>query len=433
LSAALEELQDIIETVYEHHFPRLDRTHWIGKVADEIATALSVRKGATALPTDVKDDVPETELLPNDLTQAVAQKFPQPLPSKVVGDFVDQIYTKVFQSYPSIGERVSAKESFVAKQLMANQYVGIGVQASIDPKSQLTVLNKVFDGGTASQAGLRDGDQVQLVDGNSTFQRPLQEVIPWLRGPAGSEVELEIIREGIPETKRYIVPRRIIPLATLELTAQTQDDSVAVIKFLRIASSSTQELRRLEMSLPSQVRTILLDFRDVQEDGLHVVHLLLDALLDEGLVGFAESTRGKHAIECESGRLFENRTVAAVVSSHTASATQWAATRLKDNGFLVILNISGTSTLLRFPNADESLPSPCEWTQAVVTDLVPIKNDRGSLRMITGHLIDRDGRPSMTALSRGIPQQGSSDAPELATIEQLLEGIRRLQRSEPTR
>ena len=59
--------------------------------------------------------------------------------------------------------------------------------------------------GPARRAGLREGDRIASIDGDPVRTLVLEEVVERLRGPVGSEVELEIVRDG--ELVTLVVPR----------------------------------------------------------------------------------------------------------------------------------------------------------------------------------------------------------------------------------
>ncbi len=50
--------------------------------------------------------------------------------------------------------------------------------------------------GPAERAGLREGDRITAIDGDPVRSMALEEVVERLRGEVGSEVEIEVVRDG---------------------------------------------------------------------------------------------------------------------------------------------------------------------------------------------------------------------------------------------
>ena len=83
------------------------------------------------------------------------------------------------------------------------EYSGIGVELEIDGDYPRVI--RTFPGGAADSAGLKTGDSVVAIDGNSTKGQDLGDVVAAIRGPTGSQVVLTIERRGVG-------PRLIIPV-----------------------------------------------------------------------------------------------------------------------------------------------------------------------------------------------------------------------------
>ncbi|MCA9575033.1 MAG: PDZ domain-containing protein [Myxococcales bacterium] len=59
--------------------------------------------------------------------------------------------------------------------------------------------------GPAREAGLREDDRVTRIDGDDVSRMPMREIVERLRGPVGSTVELEVVRDG--EFHTFVVRR----------------------------------------------------------------------------------------------------------------------------------------------------------------------------------------------------------------------------------
>jgi carboxyl-terminal processing protease len=78
---------------------------------------------------------------------------------------------------------------------------GIHARMAWSEVGGLRVL-EVPEGGPAWTAGLRAGDRIVSVDGVAVSGRPQAEVVEALRGDVGTTVELEVQRDGEPQTIR---------------------------------------------------------------------------------------------------------------------------------------------------------------------------------------------------------------------------------------
>jgi len=73
-------------------------------------------------------------------------------------------------------------------------YVGVGVELTL--KGETPSVVRVIDGSPAAQAGLAAGSSIVAVDGKDTRGKGLADVVNSLRGPADSQVVLDVTRDG---------------------------------------------------------------------------------------------------------------------------------------------------------------------------------------------------------------------------------------------
>ena len=59
--------------------------------------------------------------------------------------------------------------------------------------------------GPAMRAGLREDDRITRIDGDDVSRMPMREIVERLRGPIGSTVEIEVVRDG--EFQTFTVER----------------------------------------------------------------------------------------------------------------------------------------------------------------------------------------------------------------------------------
>jgi hypothetical protein len=347
------------------------------------------------------------------------------IPDAAIKSIAPSIHEAILRKTPGIGSILSAHETMVTKQLLANQYVGIGIQLRHDVATDRLIFDMVFPEGSAAQSGIRTGDALLLVDGRPTSHESLSNVVQWIRGPAGTQVELQI--QSVDHSARtFIVPRRVVPLPTISLVQHKADSSIAMVEFSRMSASCVTELRKIENSLDSKIKTILLDWRKVQEDDLHTVHLLMDGLLDEASVGFVKTKHGVREITTESGRLFRGRQVVTVTCQNTSGCMQWAARCLTDFDVPCLLDYLDSRSRLEWSDESE-LPSNVIAVPAYAMEWVPIPNGRGSIRLATGRLLDKNQLPVNIGMWNAEPvstnQSSSNQSPAFATPQKVVECV----------
>lgn len=95
-------------------------------------------------------------------------------------------------------ETASAPSSAGAPPSAGAPLSGIGIRPLIAPEG--FAVGQVFPGGPAARGGLRVGDVVTAVDGESSARWTLEHVAERLRGAPRSRVTLAIERDGVAMT-----------------------------------------------------------------------------------------------------------------------------------------------------------------------------------------------------------------------------------------
>jgi len=83
---------------------------------------------------------------------------------------------------------------------------GIHARMGYSEERGLRVVD-VPPGSTAERAGLEVDDRIVVIDGEAVSGMTMRRIVEALRGPPGSEVELEVVRGGEEETRTMVVVR----------------------------------------------------------------------------------------------------------------------------------------------------------------------------------------------------------------------------------
>jgi carboxyl-terminal processing protease len=113
------------------------------------------------------------------------------------------------------------------------------------------VIVAPLEGSPAEEAGLRPGDQILAIDGESTAGESVSSLVYVVRGEAGTDVTLTIKRGG--EEMDITVTRAVIDLQ--EVRSELLDDSIGYVRLTTFTSRATDLVREAIANLLDQGAT----------------------------------------------------------------------------------------------------------------------------------------------------------------------------------
>ncbi len=234
--------------------------------------------------------------------------------------------------------------------VLDQKFGGIGIEVTFDNETkQLKVLTPIV-GTPAYEAGVRSGDCIVSVDGQSTLQldgkQQLDQAIEMLRGEPGQPVTLEVIHAGESKPQIYRLVRRVIRVDSVLGDTRNADDSWNFflpgydhIGYVRITSFGERTLEELQSALSGLaqhgMRGLILDLRSDPGGLLKAAIGVCELFLDHGQV--VVSTRGRdHMIRekflVEQAGPYRTLPLVVLVNQESASAAEIVAAALQDHG-----------------------------------------------------------------------------------------------------
>lgn len=140
------------------------------------------------------------------------------------------------------------------------EYHGIGIHFDII-EGWLTVISPI-EGSPSYDLGLRPGDRIARIDGESARGISNQEVYDKLRGPKGSTVNISVMREGQEELMEFEIVRDKIPIFSVPYSFMVTP-GVGYVRVTRFSKDTSDELEEAMKKLESQgMEKMILDLRD---------------------------------------------------------------------------------------------------------------------------------------------------------------------------
>ena len=231
---------------------------------------------------------------------------------------------------------------------VAQDYEGIG--SLVDPtEDDRLVISVPLPGGPAARAGLRSGDVVVAVDGESVEGLGTQEVIARVRGPAGTEVRLTVDRPDVGRLDVAVVREEV------EASTVASRPIHADIKYLSISrfdEGTPDELaRELEFLRQQEVGGLVLDLRANPGGSRRAGSAVADQFLDGGVVYREETLDGTMIThEAEPGGPGVDLPLAVLVDGRTLGVAEIVAAALRHHGRGPLIGeVTGGNSLLYSP------------------------------------------------------------------------------------
>ena len=164
-------------------------------------------------------------------------------------------------------------EAFTTPEAQAKADIGVEVT-----KRYYVQVVAVLAGSPAEAAGLQPGDLLKSIDGKNTREVNVIVGEAMLRGPAGSKLELEVIRGRRPEPIDITVNRRDVVSSPVEFELLKDGTGYIHISSFR-AGTATDLKRSIEMLKGQGAERIVLDVRNsfgrIAADGARIAELFV--------------------------------------------------------------------------------------------------------------------------------------------------------------
>ena len=227
----------------------------------------------------------------------------------------------------------------------SGEFDGVGLEVTVEG-GVLTVVSPMADS-PGERAGIRPGDHIVSIEGAATRDMPLAEAIRRLKGPAGTAVSVEVMREGFATPQKLTLVRDRVRTQSVEWRVLDPDRRYLYVRVKSFQERTDQALARAlddgRAALRGELRGLVLDLRNDPGGLVDQAVRVADLFLSTGIIVVTE---GRNRRNVEVQHAHEKGTEPAyplivLVNRGTASASEIVAGALQDNGRAVIM---GTQT-----------------------------------------------------------------------------------------
>ena len=223
---------------------------------------------------------------------------------------------------------VSPDRFAIEAQAFDGRYEGIG--SEVYNRGGVFLLSPMPNS-PAEEAGIRAGDALVTVEGESVEGWTIHRLVSVVRGPAGTPITLGIRHLGSTEVVEIVVTRGRISLESASWT-MLQDD-IAYLRLRFFYENSDEAMEQLLREIQGQgVRGVVLDLRN-NPGGLLSTSANVSALfLEEGLVVYEQGTSTERSDwTVKKDGLAHDMPIVVLVNQFSASGSEILAGALQDH------------------------------------------------------------------------------------------------------
>jgi carboxyl-terminal processing protease len=213
------------------------------------------------------------------------------------------------------------------------KYNGIG--ATIQKIGEFPVITETYENCPAFKAGLKAGDMILSVDGQTAKGKDSDDVYDIMKGAPGSEMELNIRRPGESKDLKIKLKRDEVEVSNVPYQGMVQDDIgyVVLTTFTREAGANIQKAVQDLKSKNPNMKGLILDLRGNGGGLLNEAVDLVNTFVPRGEL--VVSTKGKVAdwdrnYKTTGAPIDEKMPLTILVDKGSASASEIVSGALQD-------------------------------------------------------------------------------------------------------
>ncbi len=227
---------------------------------------------------------------------------------------------------------VSPEAARLIDEDATGSFSGIGAYVQLNQQRALQIT-RVFQGSPAEQAGLKAGDLIIEVDGESLVGGDLSEQVAKVRGPEGSIATFTVVREGEDKPLKVDITRATIEIKLVE--SKMLANNVAYVALSKFDSSTTA--RQLQAAIQDLLEQrpvgLIFDLRDNPGGFLDQSVDVADLFLNAGVVLYERTKDGTEQVfRSDDDGLAQDIPLVVLINGGSASAAEIVAGAIQDRG-----------------------------------------------------------------------------------------------------
>lgn len=236
------------------------------------------------------------------------------------------------------------------------KFGGLGIQITSD--SGLIKVISPIDDTPAAKAGIKAGDYITEVDGETVIGQTLNDVVNKLRGKVGSKVKVTIKRAN---KKPFTVTLRRAEIKVDSVKSEIKDEDILYIRIPSfnedLSKNVEKAVKNAQKKLKNKLAGIVIDVRNNPGGLLDQAIGVSDLFLEQGEIVSTRSRNVEDTVKfsATSGDIAKGLPIIVIINEGSASASEILAGALQDHHRAVVIGEKSfgkgsVQTVVQLPN-----------------------------------------------------------------------------------
>ena len=229
----------------------------------------------------------------------------------------------------------------------SGEFGGVGIE--VTPEFGILRIVAPMDDTPASKAGIKAGDYIVAIDGKLVSEMTLQDAVDKMRGKAGSQVMLTVLRKGEKVPLNFKLTREIIRIASVK--SKMLDINFGYIRITQFQEPTAKLMRNAIMQLKEQnkgnLKGLIIDLRNNPGGLLETAVQVVDSFLDKSkiknkyndVIVYTEGRlpEAQYSAKANGTDMLNGAPIVILINNGSASASEIVAGAMQDYGRALIV------------------------------------------------------------------------------------------------